>query len=47
VPAVRRIFDRRFGPERVDTGDELLAVASGLALIGEERDIGRWEAPPL
>lgn len=46
VPAVRRIFDRRFGPERVETGDELLAVASGLALIGEEPEIERWEASP-
>jgi hypothetical chaperone protein len=46
VPAVRRIFDRRFGRERVETGDELLAVASGLALIGDEPNIERWEAPP-
>ncbi len=45
VPAVRLIFDRLFGPSRVETGDELLAVASGLALIGEDPDIERWEAP--
>ena len=44
VPAVRRIFDRLFGAARVETGDELLAVASGLALIGQDPDIGRWEA---
>ncbi len=43
VPAVRRIFDRLFGETRVETGDELLAVASGLALIGQDPDIGRWE----
>lgn len=43
VPAVRRIFDRLFGEARVETGDELLAVASGLALIGQDPDIGRWE----
>ena len=44
VPAVRGIFDRLFGAARVETGDELLAVASGLALIGQDPDIGRWEA---
>ncbi len=43
VPAVRRIFDRLFGEARVETGDELLAVASGLALVGQDPDIGRWE----
>ena len=42
VPAVRRIFDKLFGAARVETGDELLAVASGLALIGQDPDIGRW-----
>jgi hypothetical chaperone protein len=46
VPAVRRIFVKRFGSSRVETGDELLAVASGLALIGEDPEIERWEAPP-
>ncbi len=44
VPAVRRIFDGLFGAARVETGDELLAVASGLALIGQDPDFGRWEA---
>jgi hypothetical chaperone protein len=32
VPAVRRIFESRFGPERIRTGDEFTSVASGLAL---------------
>ena len=32
VPAVRRLFERRFGAERLRGGDELGAVASGLAL---------------
>jgi hypothetical chaperone protein len=45
VPAVRRIFGKRFGASRVEAGDELLAVASGLALIGEDPEIERWEAP--
>jgi hypothetical chaperone protein len=32
VPAVRRIFDARFGPERIKTGNEFTSVAMGLAL---------------
>jgi hypothetical chaperone protein len=32
VPAVRRIFERRFGAERLRGGGELTSVASGLAL---------------
>ncbi len=32
VPAVRRIFEERFGRERLRTGGELVSVASGLAL---------------
>jgi len=36
VPSVRRIFETRFGPERVRTGNEFTSVASGLALRAEE-----------
>ena len=32
VPAVRRIFERRFGAVCISTGDEFTSVASGLAL---------------
>ncbi len=32
VPAVRRIFEERFGAERVTAGDEFTSVAGGLAL---------------
>ena len=32
VPAVRRIFDARFGPERVSSGDYHVSVAAGLAV---------------
>lgn len=32
VPAVRRIFERRFGADRVRAGNEFTSVASGLAL---------------
>jgi hypothetical chaperone protein len=36
VPAVRGIFERRFGSGRVRTGDEFTSVARGLALRGLE-----------
>ncbi|MCR5878009.1 Hsp70 family protein [Phenylobacterium sp. J367] len=42
VPAVRAIFHRRFNAERIETGAELESIASGLALIGRERDLARW-----
>ncbi|CAN7146748.1 Hsp70 family protein [Phenylobacterium sp. LjRoot219] len=42
TPAVRRIFHRRFPAERIETGAELESIASGLALIGRERDLDRW-----
>jgi len=31
VPAVRRVFERRFGAEKIRTGDEFTSVAQGLA----------------
>jgi hypothetical chaperone protein len=37
VPSVRRLFEDRFGAERVTTGGEFVSVAEGLALIGAER----------
>ena len=42
VPAVRAIFHRRFEPSRIETGAELESIASGLALMGGERDLTRW-----
>jgi hypothetical chaperone protein len=42
VPAVRAIFHRRFDPSRIETGAELESIASGLALMGRERDLTRW-----
>jgi hypothetical chaperone protein len=36
VPAVRALFASRFGAERVRSGDELVSVASGLALRARE-----------
>jgi hypothetical chaperone protein len=37
VPAVRRLFDERFGAGRVTTGGEFVSVAEGLALIARDR----------
>ncbi len=36
VPAVRRLFEQRFGAARVVAGGEFVSVAEGLALIGAE-----------
>lgn len=44
VPAVRKIFERRFDAGRIESGGELLSIAHGLALIGESGDVGRWAA---
>jgi hypothetical chaperone protein len=38
VPAVRRIFDLRFGAERIRTGNEFTSVAMGLALMSSPRN---------
>ncbi|MGV9009980.1 Hsp70 family protein [Brevundimonas sp.] len=42
VPAVRRIFQARFGQDRIETGGEFESIASGLALIGREPDLDVW-----
>ena len=42
VPAVRAIFHRRFDSDRIESGSELESIASGLALMGRERDLDRW-----
>ncbi|UTP39580.1 Hsp70 family protein [Phenylobacterium sp. LH3H17] len=42
VPAVRDIFHRRFPTEKIETGSELESIASGLALMGRERDLTKW-----
>jgi hypothetical chaperone protein len=44
VPAVRRIFADRFGDGSIAGGAEFESIASGLALIGAEDDLERWEA---
>ena len=35
VPAVRRLFEDRFGEEKLAGGGEFVSVAEGLALIGQ------------
>jgi hypothetical chaperone protein len=40
VPAVRRIFEERFGAERIVTGDEFTSVARGLALRARDLACG-------
>jgi hypothetical chaperone protein len=42
VPAVRRIFERRFGAGKLESGAELVSIATGLSLIGAEADVGLW-----
>lgn len=37
VPAVRQLFDRRFGAAKVHIGDAFRSVASGLALVALDR----------
>ena len=42
IPAIRAIFRRRFGEERIATGGELTSIAHGLALIGEAENLDQW-----
>jgi hypothetical chaperone protein len=46
VPAVRHQFEQRFGTAKVETGDQLLSIAYGLALIGAEEDLTPWTVSP-
>jgi hypothetical chaperone protein len=44
IPRIRRLFEDRFGIERIASGNELTSIAHGLALIGEEEDLASWAA---
>ena len=44
IPAVRRIFETRFGVKRIADGENFQSVAFGLALIGLEDDLEPWLA---
>jgi hypothetical chaperone protein len=46
VPAVRRIFERRFGVDRIESGNEFVSIANGLATIGLREDIDAWVVEP-
>lgn len=42
VPAVRALFEARFPADKLESGDELLSVASGLALLGQDPNLEDW-----
>lgn len=42
TPRIRRLFAERFGETRLATGGELTSIAHGLALIGQQADVGVW-----
>lgn len=42
IPAVRRVFETRFGSQRLADGENFQSVAFGLALIGLDDDLDRW-----
>ena len=42
TPRIRRLFDDRFGADRIATGGELTSIAHGLALIGTQDDVAAW-----
>lgn len=44
IPAVRAIFDRRFGADRIASGGELTSIAHGLAMIGSLPEPQLWAA---
>ena len=46
MPAVRRIFERRFGGDRIDAGNEFVSIANGLATIGLREDAEAWTVAP-
>ena len=46
IPAVRRVFETRFGAQRLADGENFQSVAFGLALIGLDDDLDPWRAKP-
>ena len=44
VPAVREIFDQRFDPKKIETGDQLESIAYGLALIARSENPAAWSS---
>ena len=44
TPAIRALFERRFGEDRIASGGELTSIADGLAQIAREEDLAPWAA---
>jgi len=44
IPAIRALFETRFGAQSIATGGELTSIAHGLALIGQEEQPAEWAA---
>ena len=44
TPRLRRLFEERFGADRIATGGELTSIAHGLALIGMQEDVAAWSS---
>jgi hypothetical chaperone protein len=44
VPALRQSFEARFGAGKVETGDQFVSIANGLALIAQQDDLTPWLA---
>lgn len=44
VPAVNKLFRHRFARADVESGDQLVSVANGLALIAQDEDTAQWLA---
>ncbi len=42
VPALRQLFENRYGAGRIASGEELSSIATGLALIGARPDAHDW-----
>ncbi len=45
IPAVRQLFETRFGESRIASGNELTSIAHGLSLMGTAPDLHQWLAP--
>lgn len=42
IPAIRALFVRRFGEDRIGAGGELTSIAHGLALIAQADNVADW-----
>ncbi len=42
IPAVRRLFEKRFGERRIAQGNELTSIAHGLGLMAAGADLADW-----